>query len=835
MRRPGVLNLTVCPIAVCYLVVIAGVLPGQTPDLSGRREPVPLSIGSPAGARVYKPGRWAPVGVEIANPTDQPQFVAATFYFPLVPDFQFVRRLYVPAHARRLATCLVQTPVLESRDVNAQQQFRKTFDLHAIVTLEDGSDRVLPGMTGELTRNSFLVKHLEHLSSAMFPETEPMYDSAFARPYDAAVAMRLAAGLSRRIGEFQLPVLPASVQDLDALDHLIVHNRVPFQDAATVEAIRAWLMRGGRLWIMLDRVDPSDVQWLLGDRLTPQVVDRTELTHFQLVSTSEPPTVDTQEHERPVDFMRVLVDGADVLYTVDGWPAAFLQKYGMGRVLFTTLGAAGWVRRARPREINPLDPDRQAVFLARAPLSDVAGKFFAPIERLPWESQGWKPYLEEHIGYDIVPSRTVCVILASYVIGLAGLGALGCKLRRASLLAWGGPLWMVAWSVPLVVLAWWRQRDVPRTLVESQHVVLSNDSALAYIHSSSALFQDAPTEVHPASERMGPWLPEPHGLEGTLRRLVFEDFHRWRWESLRVPMGIRLAHQEQTTLLPDRFQVTATFGPKGVEGRIVGLPVPEIEDPILLLPDVEALALHIESQGKFWAGPADALAPGRYVAGSWMTDERRRRQSLMSAARRQRVHTGFPRQPTLVFWGTPLSTQVQYATGWEPQRRLGTALYLCPVHFERPPAKTHAVIPSPFLTLVPVAGPTGRGVAASYDVQRREWLRMNVDSDTWLRVQLPKLLLPAVVTRVHLETQIEAPMRPVEIYLRGGKGPEPVDQFENTASVRRYDFTDQRLLELDKDGGLWIGLHVGEPKDKTGNIPEWQVQRWELFVEVDVY
>ena len=68
---------------------------------------------------------------------------------------------------------------------------------------------------------------------------------------------------------------------------------------------------------------------------------------------------ETQDHEEPVDFLRVVVDGADVRYTVDGWPAAVWLRAGRGQVLVTTLAARGWVRPRTTRDGSSRDPIAQ--------------------------------------------------------------------------------------------------------------------------------------------------------------------------------------------------------------------------------------------------------------------------------------------------------------------------------------------------------------------------------------------------------------------------------------------------------------------------------------------
>ncbi len=801
----------------------------QEPTQSQDDRPIPLSIGSPAGARIYKPGHWAPVGIEVANPTDHPQEVTATAYFSLDPFVQFRRRLYLPPHTRRMATCLVQTPRLDSREVNEAQRLRKTFDLYTVVATEDG--KVLPGLTGELTRNSFLVKHLEHISSAMFPNSGPQLESAFPTPYDAAIALRLATGLTRRVAEFARPVFPDSFLELEAIQQITLHNNEAFQDASTVPALRAWVLRGGRLWIMLDRVDPSNVQWLLGDRVAPVVLDRTELTDFALQSTGPGSEIDVQSHECPVEFVRVMVEEADVTHTVDGYPAAFFQNYGLGRILYTTLGPAAWVRPARRYESQPDDPERQAVFLARPALAHLATRLLVPVEQMPWDIEQWRPYLETRIGYRVVRRSTVAMVFATYLVGLSLTVWFGRRFQQKPWHAAGLVLgWILLAAVPLTLRGWWQSSEVPATIAQGQLVLMQPDSREVIVRGAVASFQQRPQIFPVSASSTALFNPDGRGLEGALRQLVFDDTQRWHWENLRVPAGIRLSRVDAAKTLEQPVHLIASLGPQGLEGRVEGLPVLHPEDSLLLMPNGSALALHFQPDGRFWGGPNDVLPEGRFIAGKLLTDEQRRRQSLLELAVAQRTHTLFPREPTLLIWGPPVQLGLSLP---EEFKQVGAALYQVRFRWERPPAGQRVVIPSVLLAYSPAAGPTGQGVSTSYDPHRRQWLRMSVPSETWLRVQIPEMLLPFSVERLSLDSFVEAAGRSVDLLLWRWKEKalRTVDSFYSRAGPWRLELTEPEWLEPDEQGGVWLAVRVGPPSQQEGSVPEWQVHYLHVTLE----
>src|SRR5205823_1390290 len=150
------------------------------------------------------------------------------------------------------------------------------------------------------------------------------------------------------------------------LDQLVVSSDRVTADPAGLCAIRQWLHGGGRLWVRLDRVSPATVSLLLGEAFPCTVVNRTELTQWQLLQSPRAEAADEEASdalegpvpvrqtflridgkidtfEPPVEMVCILAPGVKAAHTINGWPASFWRRSGRGKVLFTTLGPRGWV------------------------------------------------------------------------------------------------------------------------------------------------------------------------------------------------------------------------------------------------------------------------------------------------------------------------------------------------------------------------------------------------------------------------------------------------------------------------------------------------------------
>src|SRR5262249_38730272 len=76
---------------------------------------------------------------------------------------------------------------------------------------------------------------------------------------DLARAFRTCLGASDYVSIVTQRLLPLAPEGFESLDHVILASDRIAEDVAGQGALRSWVQRGGTLWVMLDRVQPTTV------------------------------------------------------------------------------------------------------------------------------------------------------------------------------------------------------------------------------------------------------------------------------------------------------------------------------------------------------------------------------------------------------------------------------------------------------------------------------------------------------------------------------------------------------------------------------------------------
>ncbi len=811
------------------------------------RGPLSQSIHAGGIGRLV-PGDWGAVGVDLVNPADHPVEALSAIYFEKHPNLQFGRKLWVPARARLTTSYPVLTPGDLPRD-------KDRTEIHTILLDRTGKEEVLMrGLNGQMMGDATLSAGFER------PITGIIDDIGDDLGGDMVMAMRLARNLTRRMAAFPGDFTPASQEYFQGLDHLALMSDRLAKDSGGLSAIREWLHNGGRLWIMLDQVQPETVHALLGDSFTyqpvDQAIDRIGLSKVALKSTlagglgiAVPP----QEFEEPVDFVRVLTPQGTVIHTVDGWPASFQFPVGRGRVLCTTLGPRAWIRLRGPKDPKVNDVLKESRYIANEFLTELAFEFMG----VPTEPPALKPadfheFVSEQIGYRIVGRSLVLFVLGTFCVALIGIGSWLAYRDQLAMLGWIGPLAAAGAATILVLLGSWSRSAVPATAAIAQLAEVSEDADDIQMTGLMALYQPAESDSPLGARNGGVFLPDMSGQDGKTRRLVWTDLNAWHWENLTLPAGMRTAPFSYSGKLAKPISARATFGPTGLVGTLDAGPFQDLADGLVVMPGQPMLAAKIEANGKFSAGPQDVLAAGEYIGGTILSDELRRRRAIYKklleipgAAEGTKLDEDtpalvntpirtYPTEPKLLVWGAPYDTQFVLPEG---AQRVGSALITIPLKFEHPAPGTTMVIPAPCVTYV------SGGNSGAYIAREKRWMSaLNTASTTTLRFILPREVMPLKLKQAKLTVKIDAPGRTLSITAGRDAGqvslasrPSPVGTVQ--LAIDRTD-----ALAVDADGTFLLSLDVGAAQGEvreatkgattldTTKFPTWKIESVQLEV-----
>lgn len=744
--------------------------------------------------RSYVPGRWGLVNVVVANSGDEEGVLFAGIHLRDNPSLRFGRDIWVPPHSTRMTWIPIHLPV----------------------DLEQGTwqgQATLEGRAGgkEFSNQARLIDDrfpMALLMDRFKLPAEELQEADTNDAYEVMLALRSSLGLNRQIIIPDERLLPPNSEGWDAVGHVVIAGDRLTDDAAGQASLRQWLAGGGRMWIQLNSTPPESVRSLLGDAFRVEIVDRVALSTLPEDFTLRAPPESERELEQEVELVRVLVDGAEVLSEVQGWPASFAIPFGRGEVLVTTLGPRGWMR-PRNRSDPQVDALKWTRYVATGPLRDLQFRFLhAPHSELP-SADLQREYLSQKIGYQVPEKTTVLSLLVGFCALIAIAGAVLTRKHHLEHLSWltvaGG---IIAGGV-IVALGSASQQAVPPTAAEVQFVEAVPAADTISSAGSLAVYQSDLNKVELTSlggTRLAPQLPD---LAGQVRQTTWTDLHRWRFEEMELPPGVRMFPSQAAMSASETPRAMARFGPAGLEGRLSPGVFLSAEDALIAPPFGNPLAANLAADGTFHAAPADLLAAGQFTADQLLSDEQLRRQNLAAAwfAGRQ------PNSPLhLVAWSEPLAESMQWAEG---TRQVGALLLSVPLTIQRTAADTPVAIPDALMDLRSVMSSGGR--SANFDNRTRQWQHPQLAAtQVRLRWQLPATVLPLKVERATLTLNGNIPSRQLEVFAIRNDQAVSIAQQPNASGRIEIHITQAELLSLDDQGGITLEIQVGELDEQIG-------------------
>lgn len=755
----------------------------------------------PAGVRTHLTDGWGALGFALSNPTADDLEARVLTFHPTLPGRQYGRDVWVPAKATLRTWSLLgppPSPPAESMPELKSLLYDRTGGREQLIRSPQGppqySDRVTfyrrePGTV--LMLDTDIADGSQSLPSAR-------EQGRAEEVRDLVRLFRHEARLSLRISTVAQRFLPPFAEALDGIDHFVLGSDRIAGDAAGRRALREWLARGGTLWVLLDRVQPETAATLLGDGLDFHVVDRVSLTHIQVQNgpiNAHRAAVPAIEVEDPVDFVRVLAPEQQVLYTVDGWPAAFLKEVGRGRVLFTTLGPRGWMRERTARDPKPRYTEFPRLPVSLVPFEFLAAELHPSPERPAFTENELRDSVLGQISYSVVGRSTLLGVFGLLFVALAVAAVVLGRKRGLEHLGWLGPALALGAAGVFLGLGQMSRTALPPTVATTQ--IVEAVPGLDEVQTSGflALYQPSLSTLPIGAEQGGTFELDLAGLEGRVYRRIQTDLDRWHWENLELPAGVRAGSFRKLLRTAAPVEATVRFGPNGLEGRVASGPFEQLEDALLSTPGHHPLAIDLLPDGSFRAGSDAELHGGQLLVGGLLTDRQRARQSLYKKLLAEPQPRHVATRSLLLAWAKPVDLHFTLVAD---ARTTGDALLSIPLQFERTPPGTRVTVPAAFVDCRRITS-DGRQLAVATESPLATTMR--------LRFQLPPSVLPLVVESARLVIELDAPGR--EVVVGTVDDAEPLRRLTSPLSTQQVEI-DPRRLRPDEQGVMVVTVAIGE-------------------------
>ena len=228
------------------------------------------------GAYTYVPERWGELHINLVNSREEPRELMCVTYFDEQPQLQFGRRVWVPARSKIADLA----PGFDAKMRAASAG--RAISFHSLVFDNLADDELVKNETGQLLQDGALLVTKEGRATGVIGKID---SNGFSLPQDGITliaAGRSCQDLSDKLTLLADQFLPADETSLNCFEHLVIVDDRVENDLAFLTALRHWLHSGGRLWIMLDRLEMRTVEALLGDGFRGHVVDRVGLTSVRV-------------------------------------------------------------------------------------------------------------------------------------------------------------------------------------------------------------------------------------------------------------------------------------------------------------------------------------------------------------------------------------------------------------------------------------------------------------------------------------------------------------------------------------------------------------------------
>jgi hypothetical protein len=730
----------------------------------------------------------------------------------------------------------VEVPPGRTQTYELNLRILPTYDkklVEAVVTLnviENGREIMV--LRGDDPVTQTLTTEINSASSrtAIALDTEPMDVQFWRYPpqeihgsYEMVIATRVDSSLSRACMTLDGFPLPVHLSDWKGIDLLVIAKEDVLKDGSSIAAMQQFLHSGGRIWVMLDKVDTRLIEPLLAADQQCQTVDSFEANRFviEVTGATDYSIEDrTYDSDRAVQVKRVLQTGGRVTHRIDGWPAAIWYPVSRGELLVTTIESHGWLKRRTTQSSN--DPLYNSNFGLPVWGGTFANEVHNPKADLMLENKEIE-YPLSRIGNPTVPRGLVTTVLACFCGLLALVGGwrwMAGELRWMGLLA---PVFALAASIPLLIAAVAQRREMP-DMVSILQIVEYGPRNSGLMREKAAVYSSSSRNMELTSDSDGYALPSATIGSG-IRKLTTENFEKWKLSNEAWPPGTWRYSTEATTA-DGPYSARASLNSQGLTVEVPENFSARIEDAVIsYAPGIPCLGKNSPSN-KSWLMDGSLPAGGdRWSSESFVSEEQLRRASVYRDLFTVSGETRSPRSPTLFGW-TELQTQ---GTRWNVELdRRGAALVAMPIVLATPEVGTEVFVP---YSMVRIEAPASGGNSL-YNSSAARWIdESNLDTQSKVAFVLPPEVVPLEISRIDIDWDIKAPKRNVQLYWTGDDAKVELAVLAEPSIPWKSSVDDPKVLKDFADGRLELQIDVtGNAGAGGNNFVSWQLRHLRLSV-----
>jgi hypothetical protein len=237
----------------------------------------------------------------------------------------------------------------------------------------------------------------------------------------------------------------------------------------------------------------------------------------------------------------------------------------------------------------------------------------------------------------------------------------------------------------------------------------------------------------------------------------------------------------------------------------------DVADAVVASLPAPSSGVRIQADGSFEVTPDAVLSAGQYLLGKVVSAESRRRQDVYrSLLNVKRDESQYAVQPTLFVWTQPLPEVISVPEGLVQH---GSALAAVPLWIDPTPAATEFTIPSTFLRVASVAGEKGRSLA--FNSRTGKWVaQASRTTNTRLRFQLPRTVLPCRVTEARITIKLNAPSRELLVHAVVDNRDVLIERIPNPIEVHYINVTRQEWLTVNREGAVTFSFVITEAEQE---------------------